>query len=251
MDDKLLQCFALATSLASAVAAVLAFSQSGWRSTVRATLLVLGTSSVAYLFLLPERQSSAPQPQQALCAAIPQPTGGRTGRSWEADTPNRRLAAAIPTFADASLDRFSHQMTSSLSATPVPCLPSVRPAEPADMPNNSVALSLISSAATPQPLPHRYPSVYVPAEVVECPHCHTPFSSSGNAQGVTCPACGQAVDLVPSGGYYTIHCCCGNWLRSPFPTAADGVAGVPMPIPYFCPRCRARGSIPRPANGRE
>jgi hypothetical protein len=248
MDDKLLQCFALATSLTSAVAAVLAFTQSGWKSTVQATLFVLGAGSVAYLFLIPEK---GPPAQQAVSAAIPPSTSDTPPRPWDVITTERGDNLSPATFADTFLNGSSRQPTSGRLATPVPCIPSLQPSESASTTSSVVVLSLISSTGAPQPLPHRYPSVYVPREVVECPHCHAPYSSSGNVQGVTCPACGQIVDLVPSGGYYTIHCCCGNWLRSPFRGIGEGTGGSPMPIPYFCPRCRARGTIPRPTKGRD
>ena len=70
MDDKLMQCFALATSLISAVAAVLAFMESGWKSTIRATLFVIGLAGVAYLALL--GQKNGPAGSSAASVLLPQ-----------------------------------------------------------------------------------------------------------------------------------------------------------------------------------
>lgn len=176
MDDKLMQCFALATSLVSAVAAVLAFSQSGWRSTVRATLLVMGAGGVAYVVLIPQK-------------------------------------------------------TAVVGSTPSP------------------VLSLPGPTGTPEPLPLRYPSVYLASEVIECPHCRTPYSSSGYGGAVNCPACSQTVDLVPAGRYYTIHCCCGNWVKAPYQYPGGRIDAVQ--IPYFCPQCRAQGTITPAPTGRD
>ncbi len=64
MDDKLMQCFALATSLISAVAAVLAFTESGWKSTIRATLFVFALAGLAYITLLTQRTGLGGSPRE-------------------------------------------------------------------------------------------------------------------------------------------------------------------------------------------
>jgi hypothetical protein len=245
MDDKLLQCFALVTGLVSAVAAVLAFTQSGWRNTVRATVFVLGAGSVAYLFLLPEREPPAsrdeglpahsPVPPQ-VSAAVPRPTESLP-------SVNIPSSAQVDHLPPPSSRR---PAASEILPAPVPGLQRPRSAFPTAVASaSSSILSLLDLVGTPMPLPYRYPSVYLPSEVIECPHCRTPYSASDSGRRVRCPACAQIVDLVPSGRYFTIHCCCGNWLQSPYQCPEDGMQGTSQQIPYFCPRCRAQGTITR------
>jgi hypothetical protein len=248
MDDITVQWFALATSLVSAVAAVLAFAQSGWRSTVRATTFVLGAGSVAYLVLLPEWAPTNSPPAANSPAAVQ--AGPEIGppRPQSAAPVAGRVAASIAV-AGTRLARNQRRREEYLptadghaDATPVPCIPTAHPTATFGAPlASSPVLSLLNLAGTPTPLPARYPSVYLPAEVAECPHCRTPYSASGGTLGVKCPTCSQIVDLVPAGRYFTIHCCCGNWIQSPFRYPDTGISS--NEIPYFCPRCRAQGTI--------
>lgn len=215
MDDILVQWCALATILASAMTAVLAFSHSGWRSTVGVGLLVVGAGSVGYFVLFSgwgERQA-VPSGARVSAAIAPPPD-----RSWTASLP--ALAAEVP-------------------PSPGPYDQSPR----SDANRTSPVLASLNSTETPTPLAHRYPSVYSPSEVAECPRCRTPYSAAGATRGVVCPTCSQVVDLLPAGRYSTIHCCCGKWIQSPFCYPAPGPNGGEHSIPYFCPRCRAHGTI--------
>lgn len=245
MDDKLLQCFALATGMVSAVAAVLAFTQSGWRNTVRATLFVLGTGSVVYLFLLPEKDPSAnrgdgPPRHGPVSPQASDPVSPATESLPAVNIPS------IPSLArPAQVDRPATTSPRRPAAPDILPSPASSLAAPRSAAASSSILSLLDLAGSPMPLPYRYPSIYLPSEVVECPHCRTPYSAADSPRRVRCPACAQIVDLMPSGRYFTIHCCCGNWIQSPYQHPENGLQGTRQQIPYFCPRCRAQGTILR------
>jgi hypothetical protein len=257
MDDKVVQCFALATSLVSAVAAVLAFTQSGWKNTIRATLLVFGGAGVVYLALIPERHP----PGIVFTGVAPLPRAGTQQASWSAppspiflpmaSIPSPARPAAAEVAAAPSYARSVGNVPPAATA-PVPCIASAAPADPPrasfvpyEVPSRPFPIpAFLLPAGTPKPLPARYPSVYWPSEVLECPHCHTPYSSSVKySRAVKCPVCSQIVDLLPPGRYFTIHCCCGNWMKSPYDYPEVGPSGTTLQIPYFCPRCRAQGTI--------
>jgi hypothetical protein len=257
MDDKLMQCLALATSLISAVAAVLAFLERGWKSTIRATLFVLGLAGLTYIGLITQRNGTVGSPNGGL---LPKWAAHQTPRAAPGSPivlPLASIASPPPAVAQSpSAPGYARSVSGDPPATasPVPCIPSAESSisnlPPASLTPHDVHVrplpvpSFLLPAGTPKPLPSRYPSVYWPAEVLECPNCHTPFSSSpAYSRGVKCPVCSQIVDLVSPGRYFTIHCCCGNWIKSPFKYPEIGATGTNLQIPYCCPRCRAQGTI--------
>ncbi len=179
MDDKVVQCFALATSLVSAVAAVLAFTQSGWKNTIRATFLVFGAAGVVYLALIPERHAPANGPTRA-----PLPPSLAQQRSRPAPpSPVFLPMAAIPSPAPpivaeaAPAPSYARSVSGGMPATasPVPCIASATPSDPPraafvpyEVPSRPFPVpSFLIPAGTPKPLPSRYPSVYWPSEVLE------------------------------------------------------------------------------------
>ena len=204
MDDKLMQCLALATSLISAVAAVLAFLERGWKSTIRATLFVLraGRADLRCPHDPEEwarRQSQRRAAAQAGCD-INAPGRRPARRSccrWPRLRPPPPAAApapAAPGYARSVSGR------PPAAASPVPCISSGGDPRPICPRRRSPPMMFMAGRCrcprscfppgTPKPLPSRYPSVYWPAEVLECPNCRTPYSSSPKySRGVKCPVC--------------------------------------------------------------
>lgn len=256
MDEKVLQCFVVATSLVSAVAAVLAFAQSGWKSTIRASLLVLGAGGMSYLVATPHDD-----------AAIDRPEGGslQGPLADQASGPVLSLSEPLPTASISSsaapiradqpfTPSYRRSAAAGVLPPPMPGIPTARPPSPPPAPSaassasswSSPLLSLLGLVGTPKALPVREPGLYLPAEVLECPRCGSPYSSSSDRTcGVKCPACSAIVDLMPAGRYFTIHCCCSNWIKSPIRYAEPGINGTSLQIRYYCPRCRAQATITR------
>jgi hypothetical protein len=255
MDDKLMQCLALATSLVSAVAAVLAFLERGWKSTIRATLFVVALAGLAYVFVAIEKSGPAGNSNAAAAAKLAARLPARPAASSPIVLPLASIAAPAALEAQPAPSYARSVSVDAVSgAAPVPCVPSgeavagVAPAgsfTPYEATGRTLPVpAFLLPAGTPKPLPSRYPSVYWPAEVLECPNCRTPYSSSPKySRGVKCLVCGQMVDLVSPGRYFTIHCCCGNWIKSPFKYPEIGATGTNLQIPYYCPRCNAQGTI--------
>ena len=76
-----MQCLALATSLISAVAAVLAFLERGWKSTIRATLFVVGLAGLAYIALITQKNGPGGGPN---AGCYPNGPRGKPRGPWPA-----------------------------------------------------------------------------------------------------------------------------------------------------------------------